>query len=193
MNCTDPRLTIIARQAKVKTCHVWHTYSCIREMRASFHIAAFAEFAGLEARHVEAIISALKANNAMPKPAKQETTRGTRIGADFVMPDEWLNWAVNNRGWSMKDAKEVAAEFIDYWAGVSGAKGVKADWPATWRNSVRRSHRAGNAKIESTTDTRAILERQLKAEELMGHDHEAGIIRRKLLAMDNVLPFKAVG
>lgn len=190
MTPLDIRLPIIARQAKVRPPHVYHTWCAIQSLKGNFHIGAFAEFTGLEHHHITAIIAALKANNAMPAPAKQETTRGTRIGADFIMPDEWLNWAVNNRGWSMKDAKEVAAEFIDYWAGVSGSKGVKADWQATWRNSVRRSHRAGNAKIESTTDTRAILERKLKAEELMGHDHEAGIIRRKLAAMDNVLPFK---
>jgi hypothetical protein len=30
-----------------------------------------------------------------------------------------------------------AAKFPDYWAGISGAKGVKLDWSATWRNWIR--------------------------------------------------------
>jgi len=193
MTPLDIRLPIIAKQAKVRPPHVFHVWCAIRDMKANFHIGAFAEFTGLDPRHIEAIISALKANNAMPKPAKQETTRGTRIGIDFEVPLDWINWAIKERGWQASDAKQEALSFVDYWAGLSGSNGVKSDWQATWRNWCRRSSRAGQAKIESTTDTRAILERQLKAEELMGHDHEAGIIRRKLLAMDNVLPFKAVG
>jgi hypothetical protein len=35
-------------------------------------------------------------------------------------------------------AKETLA-FVDYWLGVPGAKGVKANWLATWRNWMRRS------------------------------------------------------
>lgn len=30
-------------------------------------------------------------------------------------------------------------KFRDYWAAQPGQKGVKTDWPATWRNWVRRS------------------------------------------------------
>lgn len=35
------------------------------------------------------------------------------------------------------DPDLVFAEFHDYWIGVSGAKGVKLDWFATFRNHVR--------------------------------------------------------
>jgi hypothetical protein len=34
--------------------------------------------------------------------------------------------------------RTVAAEFRDYWAAVPGQKGVKLDWPATWRNRIRQ-------------------------------------------------------
>jgi hypothetical protein len=30
--------------------------------------------------------------------------------------------------------------FVDYWHATPGAKGRKADWQATWRNWMRRSH-----------------------------------------------------
>ena len=194
MSPFDCRLPIIAAEAKVKTCHVHHCFHAIREMGKSFHIAAFASFAGIEPRHVEAIISALKAHNAMPAPAKRETITGTRLPVDFTMPDEWLNWSINERGWTMPDARQEAASFVDYWAGVSGAKGVKADWQATWRNHVRRSHRAGYA-VPALTGLSAlqIAERELHSAELLGRDYEAGIARRKIAALSNVVPFKATG
>lgn len=35
------------------------------------------------------------------------------------------------------DPAAVTAEFVDYWCAVSGAKGVKLDWNATYRNRCR--------------------------------------------------------
>ncbi len=193
MTPLDIRLPIIAKQAKVRPPHVFHVWCAIRDMKANFHTGAFAEFTGLEPRHIEAIISALKANNAMPKPAKQEIARGTRIGIDFEVPLDWINWAIKERGWQASDAKQEALSFVDYWAGLSGSNGVKSDWLATWRNWCRRSKRAGAEKVIHGSDPREILQRELRAAEMLGHDYEAGIIRRKLDAMDNVLPFKAAG
>ena len=51
----------------------------------------------------------------------------------------------------MSEAKRVRSEFDDntiktqmesfqdYWASISGAKGVKCDWLATWRNWIRNA------------------------------------------------------
>ncbi len=36
---------------------------------------------------------------------------------------------------------EVAARFFDYWTAQAGAKGVKLDWSAVWRNWVRNEKR----------------------------------------------------
>lgn len=187
----DPRLSIIARQARVKTCHVYHCYQAIAAMKVNFHMAAFAEFAGLELRHVEGIISALKSNNAMPKPAKQETQRGTRLDANFVIPFEWLNWAISERGWTMDEVKQEAVSFVDYWAGVSGAKGVKADWQATWRNSVRRSHRAGREIAKpSQLSPLEIAERQLRTAIMLGQSYEESEARKKIAELSNVIQLK---
>ena len=65
--------------------------------------------------------------------------RGSRVPHDFT-PDE------RNLGWARESAPSVdpvqeTAVFIDYWASVAGAKGIKLDWQATWRNSVRMTHR----------------------------------------------------
>lgn len=59
--------------------------------------------------------------------------KGTRIPADF-QPD--LDAAVT-LGLRPEVAMVEAAKFKDYWIAASGAKGVKLDWPATWRNWVR--------------------------------------------------------
>lgn len=34
---------------------------------------------------------------------------------------------------------DEAAKFVDYWRAQPGQKGVKTDWPATWRNWVRNA------------------------------------------------------
>jgi hypothetical protein len=34
-------------------------------------------------------------------------------------------------------------KFVDYWRAQPGAKGRKTDWPATWRNWIRRAAEQG--------------------------------------------------
>ena len=63
--------------------------------------------------------------------------RGTRIPDDFAVDDEMRKWAKDNDLGHM-DLQAITAEFVDYWIGVAGAKGVKLDWIATWRNWLRR-------------------------------------------------------
>lgn len=45
---------------------------------------------------------------------------------------EKLPWLDGHR------ADEITEAFVDYWRAVPGAKGEKTDWPATWRNWLRR-------------------------------------------------------
>jgi len=67
------------------------------------------------------------------KKAPSSPKKGTRIPEDFA-PD--LDAAVT-AGLRPERALVEAAKFRDYWLAVAGAKGVKLDWPATWRNWVR--------------------------------------------------------
>lgn len=69
------------------------------------------------------------------------TSTGSRLDDDFAVPDDWIEWAMAERRWSRADAEAEAACFIDYWRAKPGKDGRKSDWPATWRNWVRRSHR----------------------------------------------------
>lgn len=68
------------------------------------------------------------------KPKAPKTTRGTRLTIK-TLPDEWRAWMAKH--FPKYDPDLVFAGFHDYWIGVSGAKGVKLDWFATFRNHVR--------------------------------------------------------
>jgi uncharacterized protein YdaU (DUF1376 family) len=78
-------------------------------------------------------------NNQQPitinhKPIK-ETTRGSRLSADFVLPKEWADWARQER--PDLDLRSVGEQFKDYWSAKAGSGSTKLDWQATWRNWVR--------------------------------------------------------
>jgi len=61
--------------------------------------------------------------------------RASRLPTDWVLPDDWRQWARAER--SDLDLDRAAASFADYWHGKAGKDGRKADWAATWRNWVR--------------------------------------------------------
>jgi len=62
--------------------------------------------------------------------------RGSRLPNDWVAPQEYIDYCKKER--PDLDANFTALQFHDYWIGVAGAKGVKNNWLATWRNWVRR-------------------------------------------------------
>lgn len=62
--------------------------------------------------------------------------RGTRMAPDWKpSPEAWGYGA--ELGFSAAQLGSELEQFRDYWVGVSGAKGVKLDWDATWRNRLR--------------------------------------------------------
>jgi hypothetical protein len=74
-----------------------------------------------------------------PTPSSKEeraAKRGSRIPEDFTITDEMREWASTET--PLVDVDRKLPEFIDYWRGVSGQKGVKLNWPSTWRNSMRK-------------------------------------------------------
>lgn len=70
------------------------------------------------------------------KREKTPAPKGTRIPDDFTVTDEMVAWARQET--PLVGAIETA-KFVDYWRGVSGQRGVKADWVATWRNWMRKA------------------------------------------------------
>jgi hypothetical protein len=73
-----------------------------------------------------------------PEPAQKSGTRGTRLSRDFTVTDDMFAWATANGATPDLIASETE-KFMDYWPAQPGARGVKLDWQATWRNWIRRA------------------------------------------------------
>jgi hypothetical protein len=68
----------------------------------------------------------------------KETKRtATRIPEDFWPSKELLEWQAEH--FEEVDWKLETHKFVDYWSSVSGSKGMKTDWQATWRNWIRNN------------------------------------------------------
>ena len=78
-------------------------------------------------------------------------TKGSRLSADWVLPEDWGNWARQER--PDLNPQKVGEQFKDFWIAKAGAAGVKLDWQATWRNWVRnqRQERLNPADIAKVT------------------------------------------
>lgn len=67
-------------------------------------------------------------------------SRGTRIPLPYTLSDSDLEWY--ERTFPSRNGTWLNAEtekFVDYWRAKSGAGATKVDWPATWRNWLRRA------------------------------------------------------
>lgn len=78
--------------------------------------------------------------------------KGSRLPADWTPSEAEIAFA-KEKGLEGKAIAETAFEFRDYWAAQPGQKGVKLDWPATWRNWVRREVKAGARAVKFTSAT----------------------------------------
>lgn len=94
-------------------------------------------------------------DNKTNKENKLNTTtaRGTRLPSDWVLPDEWREFAKTELNWTDRDVSAEANEFRDYWIAQPASKAVKSDWFATWRNWVRRSYRKASSAGEAEYPT----------------------------------------
>ena len=189
----DPRLPIIATEARVKTCHVFHCWHALREMGRKFHTAAYAMFAGLEEKHVAAILTALEAHNALPEGRARPTAIASRLPQDWEAPKAWLDWACAERHWHPVDAAAEADSFANFWIAKSGKDATKLDWERTWHNWVRNSRRPNGtysaAPTISPQEFRAQQERMADLYDRMGRTTEADEIRKRI-PRDNVVPMR---
>lgn len=72
------------------------------------------------------------------EPKGSSKKKGSRLTEDWVLPRGWGQWAVESEGLTEEEVRRQAERFRDFWLGVSGQRGVKMDWQATWRNWIRR-------------------------------------------------------
>jgi len=71
-----------------------------------------------------------------PVSPKKSAKRGSRIDPNWEPDDNLFAFAVDNIG--MEKTNVEIEKFRDHFIAVAGAKGVKKDWAATWRNWIRR-------------------------------------------------------
>ena len=85
------------------------------------------------------------------KPSsKNKGPRGSRLSDDWVLPQDWGRWAVDE-GFVNSVIRFEAEKFRDYWTSKAGQGAAKVDWFATWRNWMRNVKPiAGSATPDST-------------------------------------------
>lgn len=82
-------------------------------------------------------------------PLAPPADRGTRLAADWHLPDDWRMWCIEHR--PDLNVDEVAEQFRDFWVAKPGKDGRKADWLATWRNWCR-SQKTGPSRKPGSAD-----------------------------------------
>jgi len=89
-----------------------------------------------------------EAKASLSPSAKKPTSTGTRIPDDWVLSQHLGEWSLE-AGASEILIRSEADKFKDYWRGVAGAKGRKADWDATWRNWIRKAIEDNQPKLKA--------------------------------------------
>ena len=83
---------------------------------------------------LENLVPDVLENGDTSKKAVSPKKKGTRLTID-ALSDDWRKYCEEHA--PDIDAQKAFEDFHDYWVGVPGAKGVKLDWFATWRNYLR--------------------------------------------------------
>lgn len=78
--------------------------------------------------------------------------RGTRMEPNAKMGDVDRQFAVKS---GLTNIDHHWAEYVDYWVAIPAHKGVKTDWPATWRNRVRKIVEWKGSKNERDNQNRS--------------------------------------
>lgn len=74
----------------------------------------------------------------VPKVQRGASQRATRLSPDWAPDAAGLAFAAE-LGFVNGRAEAELARFRDFWVAKPGRDGTKLDWPATWRNWLRRS------------------------------------------------------
>ena len=91
----------------------------------------------------QALLDSCPSPSPSPSPSqapapKQSSARGTRLPADWALPEDWKAIAKTIRPeWPDHHVQRVSDGFRDYWIAKTGSGASKADWLATWRNWCR--------------------------------------------------------
>lgn len=107
------------------------------------------------------------------KERKNTAPRGTRLPSEWTPSQELLQFGWREFGHDGDTMRQFADEFRDYFHAAPGAKGLKLDWNATFRNWIRRDlngrgkakvQRSGRKTIHSVIDD--LIERDRRGESI---------------------------
>lgn len=93
---------------------------------------------GHKSPRAEVVRSEVKGSEGGAGGRTKAAKRGSRLPDIFPITEQMREWGRENC--PGLDASREHEKFCDYWRGVSGQRGVKVDWVATWRNWMRRAH-----------------------------------------------------
>lgn len=70
---------------------------------------------------------------------ENQTERGTRLPADYVVSEHWLLQARKARAdLPTEQIASAAASFVGHWSSKPGKDGLKLNWFSAWLNWVRK-------------------------------------------------------
>ena len=133
----------------------------------------------------------------MPTKATRDAgLRASRLPNDWTIPDDWVEWACQDRRWQPHDVREEAELFANFWQAKSGSGATKLDWRKTWQNWCRNSRRSIGDFVPTTqrvgtADRAAFLRSKIALYTKMGRESELPPLHKELAALEgNVLPFE---
>lgn len=105
-------------------------------------------------------------------PPATTTPRACRIPDPFYVDETMRAWSADELPGF--DWKAETRKFVDYWRAAAGANARKMDWPATWRNWMRRAAddqaRAGRGRANGSSRDRQADARLRLVDKLTGTD-----------------------
>lgn len=82
---------------------------------------------------------AIEKGHRPKRSASTKDAKATRLPVDWWPDNDLAHWALAELGGDKTAARRETEGFRDYWHAVPGARGTKLDWPATYRNAIRRA------------------------------------------------------
>lgn len=103
---------------------------------------------------------------------------GTRLPPGWTPPDSDAELA-RSLGFANGRAEAELAKFRDYWAARPGAGGRKLDWPATWRNWLRKAAETRPQRAAGAADEPAWRREQRERNEAFLGPFSASAAKRR--------------
>jgi hypothetical protein len=138
----------LAREDRIGKGVIWTVTPAADAPRQDMRPAANASTPAADAPKPSSNRQFVEANASTSPPKRSVAVRGTRIPDDWTPSPDCQSFA-QTEGLTQQETAREAASFRDYWIGRSGREAIKLDWPATWRNWIRRCDVGKRGKVQA--------------------------------------------